>query len=538
MSAQTQTTVDPLDAIRRRADKIMCVVVGVLLIYGLALAPWHDTYTSFFMVGMPAGAIAMLLTWRLPGQVVTRMVVAVVFMVLTALAVHQARGMIEMHFGFFVLFAVLLFYRDWLVYLPAVIVAALHHISFNYLQEINFGVFCFTKPGWDLVAIHVGYVLFEFAVLVYMAEMMRREALLSEAMLGASNEANSGLTKLANRVRGVAEEITASVRQVAAGNADLSQRTEQQASTLEQTAASMEQFTTTVRQNAENARQANGLAAGASEVAVKGGQVVGAVVLTMAGIEESSRKIADIISVIDSIAFQTNILALNAAVEAARAGEQGRGFAVVASEVRSLAQRSAEAAKEIKSLIGDSVSKVSAGGMLVDEAGQTMQEIVASVKRVTDIIGQITIASQEQSSGIEQVNQAVVNLEQATQQNAAVVEKTASAAEAVRVQAASLLDTVSRFEYGGGERRERPRTRSDGVLETPEPVRPSQQQQPKQAQQPRPQQQTAAAAAPGARLASPSRPSRPSGTSGNSGTSRPPQPPRASAGHDDQWKEF
>ncbi|OYY82227.1 MAG: methyl-accepting chemotaxis protein, partial [Hydrogenophilales bacterium 16-62-9] len=214
-------------------------------------------------------------------------------------------------------------------------------------------------------------------------------------------------------------------------------------------ASSMEELTSTVRQNAENARQANQLVVSTADVAVKGGQVVGQVVDTMASIKDSSRKIADIIGVIDGIAFQTNILALNAAVEAARAGEQGRGFAVVASEVRNLAQRSAGAAKEIKALIEDSVGKVEAGGKLVDEAGKTMDEIVGSVKRVTDIMGEIAAASQEQSAGIEQVNQAVGQMDEMTQQNAALVEQAAAAAESLQDQAARLAEAVSVFKLDG-----------------------------------------------------------------------------------------
>jgi len=230
---------------------------------------------------------------------------------------------------------------------------------------------------------------------------------------------------------------------------DLSSRTEEQASSLEETAASMEELTGTVKQNADNAHQANQLAVSASEVAIKGGAVVSQVVDTMASINDSSKKIVDIISVIDSIAFQTNILALNAAVEAARAGEQGRGFAVVASEVRSLAQRSAAAAKEIKALIGDSVDKVGVGSKLVSEAGSTMDEVVASVRRMTDIMGEITAASQQQSAGIEQVNQAITQMDQVTQQNAALVEQAAAAADSLRDQARNLSQVVDVFRLDG-----------------------------------------------------------------------------------------
>jgi len=249
-------------------------------------------------------------------------------------------------------------------------------------------------------------------------------------------------------VRGGVESVSTASTQIATGNMDLSQRTEEQASNLQQTAASMEQLTSTVRQNADNARAASQIAAGASDVAAKGGRVVGEVVTTMDAITQSSRRISDIIGVIDGIAFQTNILALNAAVEAARAGEQGRGFAVVASEVRSLAQRSANAAKEIKSLIEQSVEKVDGGARLVAEAGQTMADIVTQVQRVNDLVGEITSASAEQSRGIEQVGDAVTQLDQVTQQNAALVEESAAAAESMKHQAIKLAETVSIFNVG------------------------------------------------------------------------------------------
>ncbi|MES2890193.1 MAG: methyl-accepting chemotaxis protein, partial [Pseudomonadota bacterium] len=253
------------------------------------------------------------------------------------------------------------------------------------------------------------------------------------------------LSRVVGEVRQGTDTIATASSQIAAGNHDLSSRTEQQASSLEETAASMEELTSTVKQNADNARQANQLAVSASGVAVRGGSVVSQVVDTMGAINTSSRKIVDIIGVIDGIAFQTNILALNAAVEAARAGEQGRGFAVVAAEVRNLAQRSAAAAKEIKTLIGDSVDKVEEGSKQVAEAGKTMDEIVGSVKRVTDIMAEITAASQEQTSGIEQINQAITQMDQVTQQNAALVEEAAAAASSLQEQASGLSQVVSVF---------------------------------------------------------------------------------------------
>ncbi|MGK5051443.1 methyl-accepting chemotaxis protein [Janthinobacterium sp. RB2P8] len=250
-------------------------------------------------------------------------------------------------------------------------------------------------------------------------------------------------------VRTSADTVSVAAAQISAGNADLSVRTEQQASSLEETASSLEELTSAVRQNTDNARQANSLAVSASDVARKGGAVVAQVVGTMGSINESAKKIADIIGVIDGIAFQTNILALNAAVEAARAGEQGRGFAVVATEVRNLAQRSAAAAKEIKGLIEDSVDKVNTGSALVDQAGATMEEIVASIRRVTDIMGDIANASHEQSAGIEQVNQAISQMDQVTQQNAALVEEAAAAASSLQERAVELVDVVAVFRLRG-----------------------------------------------------------------------------------------
>ncbi|MGK5014340.1 methyl-accepting chemotaxis protein [Janthinobacterium sp. 61] len=250
------------------------------------------------------------------------------------------------------------------------------------------------------------------------------------------------------QIRSISTLVRSESADIAAGNADLSSRTEAQAGALEETASSMDELTSTVKQNAENAHAANELAMSASEVAAKGGRVVQQVVGTMAGIQESSRKIVDIIGVIDGIAFQTNILALNAAVEAARAGEQGRGFAVVASEVRNLAQRSSQAAKEIKELIGDSVEKVGAGGRLVDEAGQTMDQVVASVQQLTTIMSEITVASREQSAGIGEINTAVTHMDTMTQQNAALVEQAAAAAESLQEQAVDLAQAVGMFRLG------------------------------------------------------------------------------------------
>jgi methyl-accepting chemotaxis protein len=272
-------------------------------------------------------------------------------------------------------------------------------------------------------------------------------------LLHALQRMSASLVRIVSDVRNGTETITTASTEIAAGNLDLSSRTEEQASALEQTASSMEELTSTVKQNAENARQANQLAASAAEVAQRGGAEVSDVVQTMASIDQSSKKIVDIIGVIDGIAFQTNILALNAAVEAARAGEQGRGFAVVASEVRNLAQRSAAAAKEIKTLIDDSVGKVETGTRLVGQAGSTMEQVVSSIQRVTAIMAEISNASVEQTHGIEQINVAISQMDHVTQQNAALVEQAAAAAGAMQEQAAQLADAVSIFKLDAAPQR-------------------------------------------------------------------------------------
>jgi methyl-accepting chemotaxis protein len=320
---------------------------------------------------------------------------------------------------------------------------------------------------------------------------------------------NDSLRNVVNQVQVGTKTIASASNEIAAGNMDLSQRTEEQASSLEETASSMEELTSTVRQNAENARQANQLAHAASDVAERGGSIVGQVVNTMGTINDSSRKIFDIISVIDGIAFQTNILALNAAVEAARAGEQGRGFAVVASEVRNLAQRSAAAAKEIKELIGNSVEQVDIGSKLVQQAGSTMNEVVDSVRRVTDIMGEITSASSEQSIGIDQVNTAITQMDQVTQQNAALVEEAAAAAASMQEQAERLADVASSFKLDDdGARQSLAAPPAARKIAVKAPVRPA----------------PAAPKKPAVRLAS---------SSASSNARKP-----ATVGNDKDWEEF
>ena len=349
-------------------------------------------------------------------------------------------------------------------------------------------------------------------------------------LLGGLTTMRDNLAQVVSGVRGNAQGVASASAEIASGNNDLSMRTEQQASALQETAASMEELSSTVKQNADNARQANQLAMSASTVAGQGGDVVAEVVTTMKGINDSSKKIADIISVIDGIAFQTNILALNAAVEAARAGEQGRGFAVVAGEVRSLAQRSAEAAKEIKALITASVERVEEGTQLVDKAGTTMTEVVGAIRRVTDIMGEISAASSEQSTGVSQVGEAVTQMDQVTQQNAALVEEMAAAASSLSQQADALVGAVAVFKLSADQARA-PHADA-GVRAAARPVSPVK----------RPAATPAAYAAGTAlrKLGVPTSPSRPTpapaAKAGPAGKAAAPQ--AVAAGADEDWESF
>jgi methyl-accepting chemotaxis protein len=470
---------EALSGASRTADKFMLALVWACAAAAVGLGLYYGEIGLAITLGaLIAGAFSLLVTLA-PGSVLTRCAAGVALMAMVGLHIHLARGTTELHFGVFVLTSLLLVYRDWRPIAAAAVATAGHHVLFTALQMNGVGVYCFAEPSIARVIAHAGYVVVQSTSLIALAVWIRRDMTQNaelEAMAAAAVHADGQIElgavarlaattpiaqtyqQLLGRIGGTVTEVRQSVesvttasREIAQGNADLSSRTEQQASNLQQTAASMEQMTSAVKQNADAARQANQLATAASTVAAKGGTVVGQVVSTMDEITSSSRKIADIIGVIDGIAFQTNILALNAAVEAARAGKQGRGFAVVASEVRNLAQRSAQAAREIKGLISTSVEKVENGSRLVNEAGSTMDEIVAQVKRVTDLIGEITSSTLEQSNGIGQVNQAVTQLDQMTQQNAALVEQSAAAAESLKEQAARLAKAVAVFHLNRGD---------------------------------------------------------------------------------------
>ncbi len=428
--------------------------------------------TTLVLVIVAGAAYAMA-----KGSTTSRFVLTFVLVSFVALQIQLARGMIELHFGVFVTLAFLLVYRDWRTIVFGAALFAVHHVAFDRLQAAGYGFYCTTAPDFMRIMLHALYVVIQSSVEVVLAISMARAAregdelaalvfevnrsegiALDVSRLDIQTPAGLSLKTTLDRmntavvaVRQGTANIDLACGEIASGNQDLSARTEQTASNLQRTAASMEELTSTVTQSADNARQANQLAKSASEVAIQGGEVVARVVETMRGINESSHKISDIISVIDGIAFQTNILALNAAVEAARAGEQGRGFAVVASEVRSLAGRSADAAKEIKNLINASVERVAQGTSLVDQAGNTMTEVVGSIRRVTDIMGEISAASSEQAAGVAQIGDAVGQMDQATQQNAALVEEMAAAAASLKSQSQDLVQTVAVFKVGDDE---------------------------------------------------------------------------------------
>jgi methyl-accepting chemotaxis protein len=406
------------------------------------------------------------------GSLFAKLVMPVLAMAMVALHIQLGRGTLEFHFGVFVTLGIQLVYRDWKPLVVGAAAIAVHHVVFDRLQAAGLGFYCTPEPDFFKILMHAGYVVVQTGLEIWLALLMARgerqgrelhelvSAIEREGRIALDLRQHDATTPAALALRSVIDRIDEAVvavqatavscntasREIAAGNQDMSQRTERTAANLQQIASSMSQLTGTVQQTADSARSANQLAASASEAASQGGAVVSQVVTTMEQISASSRQIADIIGTIDGIAFQTNILALNAAVEAARAGEQGRGFAVVAGEVRSLAQRSAQAAREIKSLIGNSVERVEAGSRLVTEAGDTMQSLVSRVQRVNDIIAEISAAASEQSAGLVSVNRSVNQLDEMTQQNSALVEQSAAAAASLREQAERLAQTVQVFQ--------------------------------------------------------------------------------------------
>jgi methyl-accepting chemotaxis protein len=464
------------DTANQTGNRVALVTIALATLAALVIGWQHDALGLGAAVALPVLALSLVAALG-SGGLVARVWLCTALVVLVALHIQLSRGTIEFHFGVFVALAITLMWRDWRLIVLTATLFAVHHVVFDRLQAAGFGFYCTTQPDIARIVLHATYVVLQSALEVFVALRMQARAREGDELhrmiaivdrpdglsldvraLAASTRSalalQSALARMAqvvSAVRAASTSIQGASAEIAHGNQDLSARTEQQASALEQTKASMAELDDTVRQNADNARQANQLAQSASDIAGKGGQEVAQVVATMRSIHESSSKIADIIGVIDGIAFQTNILALNAAVEAARAGEQGRGFAVVASEVRHLAQRSAAAAKEIKGLIGTSVARVGEGALLADQAGTTMGEVVHAIRRVTDIMGEISTASSAQSEGVAQVGEAIAHMDRATQQNAALVEQSATAAGHLHAQAQQLVQAVAvfRMEDGG-----------------------------------------------------------------------------------------
>ncbi len=457
------------------ADRL---ILGALVASGMiALAvglQFEQTGTAVLVGGLllALGAGAGLLA---PGSMLSRLLLSLCLMGMTALHIQLGRGTLEFHFGVFVTLGVLLVYQDWRPIVAAAGLIAVHHVLFDRLQAAGAGVYCLATPDFTRVVAHAGYVVVQTGFEIHVAVLMHRHAnaghevaailghmgrgeslaldvdqLQARTPLGqALHQAVLRLNAAMVSVNRSAGSIALASGEIASGSVDLSQRTEQAASSLQQTASAMVQLTATVRQSADAADTANQLAQSAVRAVQRGGAVVQQVVANMADISSSSQRIGDIIGTIDGIAFQTNILALNAAVEAARAGEQGRGFAVVAGEVRSLAQRSAAAAREIKALIGASVDKVESGSALVQQAGGMMDDIVVGIRRVSEVIGEISAATHEQRGGIGQVNQSVCQLDGMTQQNAALVEQSAAAADSLKDQAAQLARVIGAFRLSG-----------------------------------------------------------------------------------------
>jgi methyl-accepting chemotaxis protein len=456
----------------READRLMLCVLVVQAVVAIAIGlQWGDSPLALG-VSLPILAVAVLVQARMGGSTFCAHTMAVATMLMVALHIQLARGTLEYHFGVFVSLAFLLVYRHWGPIVTGAAVIAVHHILFDRLQFSGMDVYCLTEPNFNRVLLHAGYVIAQTAFQVLIAIRMQQRAVEQVELVGlveqltaddqihldtsgkrfAAGTTSARLKEALDRMHGAVREVQAATHsitqtsvEIASGNLDLSTRTEETASNLQQTAEAMAQLTEGIGQTATSAREANDLAATASRAATKGGEVVAEVVATMQAIDTSASKIAEITSLIDSIAFQTNILALNAAVEAARAGEQGRGFAVVASEVRSLAQRSASAAKDIKTLIQQSTQEVADGAKHVQAAGTSMKEIEDAVQRVVALIGGIASASAQQSGEVARANQAISQLDQMTQQNAALVEQSSAAADSMKEQANRLSQSTSVF---------------------------------------------------------------------------------------------
>jgi methyl-accepting chemotaxis protein len=450
------------------------VLAATSTVYAGALA--YGVAYQDLLLSAVLGAVLLAASWLVAkvsqGQQLSQVGLPFLGMAMVGLLIHTAHGHNEAHFAVFAFLACTVAYRSALPVIAGAATIAVHHITFNQFQSWGWGPICFTEPGWAKVVEHALYVVAESVVLLLMAasakasfstaeelmtlvDRLRREDGSIDLRAAQHRSGDAKVQRFVDAMQHIAQSISVvrqtanslhqSASEIASGNQSLSARTEEAAASIQETAASMEEIASSIHNSSGNAQNANQLAQQATGVAAEGGEAVGRMVSTMAGIQQSSRQITDIIGVIDGIAFQTNILALNAAVEAARAGEQGRGFAVVAAEVRMLARRSADAAKEIKQLISSSVEQVESGSALINTTGGTISDVVNQVRRVNELVGLIATTSSEQNDGIAQINSSIGRLDQATQHNAALVEQTAAAAESLRQQADKLTQVMQMF---------------------------------------------------------------------------------------------
>jgi methyl-accepting chemotaxis protein len=440
------------------ANRFFVAVLGGLLLFAICLAPWHGTWTPVLLVGVPTAVLPILFIWRAPGALFTRMMVAVATMIFCGLNIDQAHGLDELHFGIFVLLALLVVYQDRRVIGVAAAVIAAHHLLFNYLQAAHYQVWVFTTADLTMVFVHAAYVVMEAVAICYLAAELSKKTEETASSRAELEEHLNAMRSVIEQTELGIEGMTDASRELATSSRAIADGALNQASSLERTAASLEKITATVRKSAEMADSARRLASSSEQAAEQAGLVVSEAITAMGGINTASAKISDIISTINEIAFQTNLLAVNAAVEAARAGEDGRGFAVVAGEVRSLAQRTSEASREIKHLIQDSMSKLENGTQLVNRSGHALAEIVKSVKNMGQVVAQIAIASAEQSSGVDQVNTAMGQIDRVTQTNSAQTEKLAETSQSLSRQSAGLMVLVKKFSSSGdSEQTPRPR---------------------------------------------------------------------------------
>jgi methyl-accepting chemotaxis protein len=445
MSSPANSAEDAATRTQRTAhvNIFFAVVLWALFVLSLSLAAWHESWRVAWLVGLPTVLLPSVMLWLAPHKLVTRLSVGAALMIFCALNIQQGHGMIELHFGIFALLALLLFYEDWRVIAAAATVIAVHHLLFTYLQAGGHAMICMPKPSWGLTFLHAVYVVVESAGLCYLAVMLHRK----------TDHAEKSKEELEAHLRTIGEvvqqahvgigRISTAARGLALASREIASGAQEQSASLEETSASLEQITATMRQSTDHVKEASRLAEKSGASAEEGGRVVSDAVLAMSEINTASARISDIIATINEIAFQTNLLAVNAAVEAARAGEEGRGFAVVASEVRSLALRTASAAKEIKTLINDSQKKVARGTELVNRSGNTLEGIVGSVQSFGTIFADLVTAAEEQSLGVEQINLALGQMDQVTQVSSSKTEDLAATANGLSELSAQLMSLVS-----------------------------------------------------------------------------------------------